>query len=201
MTWIRTIDFDRSSGKLRKLYDRVKDKNHQIDRILMAHSLRPGTLQGHMTLYKNVLHHSDNHLPKWLLEALGLYVSLLNQCDYCVAHHFEGMKRLMGDPLRADEVRTALSEDCPEKAFEGKALVLCQYARVLTRNPASVDKRWMAALRSHGLDDGEILEANQVIAYFAYANRTVLGLGVNTEGETLGHSPGNSESTNNWQHT
>lgn len=33
------------------------------------------------------------------------------------------------------------------------------------------------------------LEINQVVAYFAYANRTVLGLGVNTEGEILGLSP------------
>ena len=41
----------------------------------------------------------------------------------------------------------------------------------------------MLALREAGWDDGEILEINQVCAYFAYANRTVLGLGCSTEGE------------------
>lgn len=56
------------------------------------------------------------------------------------------------------------------------------------------------ALRSQGLDDGEILEINQVAAYFAYANRTVLGLGVTTEGDVLGLSPGDGKGPDDWQH-
>ncbi len=36
-------------------------------------------------------------------------------------------------------------------------------------------------LRTAGLDDGEILDANQVTAYFAYVNRLVDGLGVELE--------------------
>jgi uncharacterized protein YciW len=58
----------------------------------------------------------------------------------------------------------------------------------------------VAALREAGLDDGEILEVNQVVSYFAYANRTVLGLGVDTTGDALGLSPGNSESPDDWGH-
>ena len=56
------------------------------------------------------------------------------------------------------------------------------------------------ALRTAGLDDGEILEVNQVTSYFAYANRTVLGLGVDTQGDVLGLSPGDSGDPNNWSH-
>jgi uncharacterized protein YciW len=55
-------------------------------------------------------------------------------------------------------------------------------------------------LRGLGYDDGEILEINQVAAYFAYANRTVLGLGCNTKGDTLGLAPGNSEDPDDWSH-
>jgi hypothetical protein len=36
------------------------------------------------------------------------------------------------------------------------------------------------------LRTGEILEVNQVASYFAYVNRTVVGLGVTTEGDILG---------------
>lgn len=39
----------------------------------------------------------------------------------------------------------------------------------------------LESLRAAGLDDGQILEANQVIAYFAYVNRVVDGLGVELE--------------------
>ena len=47
----------------------------------------------------------------------------------------------------------------------------------------------VADLRDHGYEDGAILEINQVTAYFNYANRTVLGLGVTTDGDILGLSP------------
>ena len=53
---------------------------------------------------------------------------------------------------------------------------------------------WLAgcsrdAANPAGADDGEILEANQVCAYFNYSNRLLNGLGVTTEGDTLGLSP------------
>jgi uncharacterized protein YciW len=54
-------------------------------------------------------------------------------------------------------------------------------------------------MRSAGLDDGEILEVNQVVAYFAYANRTVSGLGVTTAGDVLGLSPADTGG-DDWHH-
>jgi len=45
-----------------------------------------------------------------------------------------------------------------------------------------------------------MLEVNQVVAYFNYANRTVLGLGVSTDGDILGLSPGNSADVADWSH-
>lgn len=47
---------------------------------------------------------------------------------------------------------------------------------------------------------GEILEINQVVSCFNYANRTVLGLGVHTKGGILGLSPNNSDDPENWAH-
>ncbi len=56
------------------------------------------------------------------------------------------------------------------------------------------------ALRAAGFDDGEILEINQVTAYFAYANRMVLGLGIDIDGDIIGLSPGDSSDPENWSH-
>ena len=56
-------------------------------------------------------------------------------------------------------------------------------------------------LRTAGYSDGEILEINQVSAYFSYANRTVLGLGCSTEGDILGLSPNNNDDPNDWGHS
>lgn len=43
------------------------------------------------------------------------------------------------------------------------------------------------------------LEVNQVAAYFAYANRTVSGLGVTTDGDVLGMSPADTAG-DDWRH-
>ena len=70
----------------------------------------------------------------------------------------------------------------------------------LRRDPAAVSEDEILRLRAAGLQDGEILEVNQVTAYFAYANRTVQGLGGTTGGEVLGLSPGPSDDLGDWEH-
>ena len=148
-----------------------------------------------MALYKNVLHHGANQIPKWFLEALGVLVSHLNRCAYCVEHHATGMARLLGDDERAVTVRRALESD-DGTPFSERERAALTYARKLTRYPAELAEADVRTLRGAGWNDGEILEINQVVAYFAYANRTVLGLGVTTDGDVLGLSP----SGDSWRH-
>jgi hypothetical protein len=62
------------------------------------------------------------------------------------------------------------------------------------------NKADIRAMLDAGWDDGEVLEINQVTAYFNYANRTVLGLGINTEGDIIGLSPGYAADIDNWNH-
>ncbi|MGB4844338.1 MAG: peroxidase-related enzyme [Ferruginibacter sp.] len=201
MSWIKTITPEDASGKLKEIYIRVSTPNKRVDNILMAHSLRPHTLEGHMQLYKNVLHHSSNSLPKWFLETIGVYVSLLNKCAYCVDHHFAGLQKLLkSENDKVIAIRTALVKDEPENYFTGKDLLLLQYAKKLTLLSSSITKTNIELLQGNGIDDGEILEVNQVTAYFCYANRTVLGLGVNSEGDELGLSPNNSNNPDDWNH-
>lgn len=200
MTWIDTVSYDDAQGDLRELYDRIKGPDNNVDNIMLAHSLRPHSMQGHMTLYKYVLHHPRNTLSKAYLEAIGVYVSSLNNCAYCVEHHFAGMARLIGDSARSNAIRKALDNRSPEDAFSGAELAGLKYAGQLTLSPDAVSENDITALREAGLDDGEILEINQVTAYFGYANRTVLGLGVGTAGDIIGLSPGEPDDPDNWSH-
>jgi uncharacterized peroxidase-related enzyme len=200
MSWIETVSYEDSEGELRKLYDRIKGPDDNVDNIMLAHSLRPHSMQGHMTLYKYVLHHPRNTLPKAYLEAIGVYVSSLNNCAYCVEHHFSGMARLINDSERCAAIRRALESRRPEDAFSGAELAGLQYAAQLTTAADRLTEDDIGVLREAGLEDGEILEINQVTAYFGYANRTVLGLGVSTSGDIIGLSPGDSQDPDNWSH-
>jgi len=200
MTWITTVAYEDANGKIKDLYDRIKGPDNNVDNIMMAHSLRPHTMEGHMAIYKNAIHHPGNTLPKWLLEAVGVYVSLINVCEYCIEHHFVGMRRLLNDDVWSAEIRSALEANDPAQAFEGRELAALNYAAKLTRNPTDITPQDLDVLRKAGLEDGEILEVNQVAAYFAYANRTVLGLGINKEGDILGLSPSEGENLADWSH-
>lgn len=200
--WIKHVPYPESDGRLRALYDRVKGPDDNVDNIMLAHSLRPHSMEGHMALYKYVLHHTGNKTPKWFLETIGVSVSLLNDCNYCVEHHYSGLRRLLRDDPRAARIREALEAERYDEDFTADQRAALAYARTLTlepRNEAAL-RDHIAAMRAAGLDDGLILEINQVAAYFNYANRTVLGLGVSTDGDILGLSPGNSENPDDWSH-
>lgn len=199
--WIAHVPYAAANSRLKALYDRIKGPDDNVDNIMLAHSLRPHTMEGHMAIYKYVLHHASNTTPKWFLEAIGVYVSLLNNCHYCVDHHFAGLMRLVGAE-RANSMRAAIESGQFADVFNSGQVAALRYAEALTRAPQAGEalRERVEAMRAAGLDDGRILEVNQVVAYFNYANRTVLGLGVTTDGDILGLSPGNSDNPNDWSH-
>ena len=202
MSWIKTIAYEKADSKLKALYDRVKGPNNNVDNIMMMHSLRPHSMEGHMAIYKYVLHHRDNTIDKWFLETLGVWVSTLNKCDYCVEHHFAGLKRLLNDDEKATQIRSAIDTNNIENApLENRQKTAMEYARKLTNNPGSIREESIEKLRADGYTDGEILEINQVCAYFSYANRTVLGLGCSTKGDILGLTQNNNDDPNDWGHS
>ena len=202
MTFIKVISPQQAGGRLKKIYERVKAPGGQVDNVLQIHSLRPHTLEGHMAIYKAVLHHSANRLPVWYLEAIGVLVSRLNGCDYCAQHHAEGLKRLLkAEALDFTAYSRALEGDEPGDPFTLREKMGLRYARKLTQKPGQIESSDISDLRNAGFDDGEILEINQVTAYFCYANRTVSGLGVNMSGEVLGQSPETGDDDSGWSHS
>jgi len=199
MSWIKTINYEQSTGRLKKLYDRIKGSNNSLDHVLTIHSLRPHSLEGHMVLYKNVLHHSSNTLPKWYLETLGTFVSQLNYCNYCVKHHSVGIKRNLKNDKQFQLIMEAIKTGDFEGVLDKKYIVGIQHAKMLTLHIKDASQDAVQYLRDVGFTDGEILEINQVVSYFNYVNRTVVGLGVTLEKENIGLSP-NSSDEDSWSH-
>lgn len=201
MPFIKVITPDEATGKLASLYQLVGGPGGQVDQVLQAHSLRPHTLEGHMALYKSVLHHRGNKLEVWFLEAIGVLVSRLNGCQYCDRHHTAGLEGLMKkEGLDFPAYDQSLRQNPPGAPFSQKQQAALGYVIKLTRSPGAIQEVDIDHLRKQGFSDGEILEINQVTAYFAYANRSVSGLGVSIEGEVLGLSPQSGDGREAWQH-
>lgn len=185
--WIEMIPLEDAEGELKRVYDMVVTPSGTVDNVMRAHSLRPHTMEGHVVLYRSVLHNPDNVLPFWYLEVIASYTSIVNNCEYSLTHHFMNARRLIADEARADAVFAALKAGRPEDAFEGKELALLRYAAKLTGDVGKMVKSDIELLRQEGCDDGEILEVNQVCAYFNYSNRLLNGLGVTTDGDVIGY--------------
>ena len=185
--WIRMIEDQDADPKLLDVLKLARTPHGTVDNVMRVHSLRPNTMKGHVILYRAALHDDANTLPMWLQEVIGSYVSLLNDCDYSYANHWANAKHLMGDDAKADAAESALKNRKPEDAFDGKTLALLRYAQKLTLTPGEMAREDVTALTEAGVDDGEILEANQIIGYFNYVNRCLNGLGVTTEGDIVGY--------------
>ena len=185
--WIRMVPLEEASGELAEMYETVKTPHGTVDNVMRAHSLRPHTMRGHVVLYRSVLHHPGNTVPLWFLETVAAYVSIINRCDYSLTHHWHNAATLMDDRERAAAVRAALDARAPERVFSGKELELLRYAGKLTATPGEMTRADWDAMKQAGAGDEEILEVNQVCAYFNYSNRLLNGLGVTTEGDVVGY--------------
>lgn len=192
MAWIKSIDPEDATGLLKKYYLDAAAPDGQVDRIMRVHSLAPGTLRGHMALYRSAMHPAAGELSDRERELVGTCVSLENRCVYCIEHHAAGLARHVGGD-EAAAIRRVLEAGADDSPLTRREAAMATYARKLTRTPWDMTERDLAPLREVGLDDTEILELNQIVSYFAYANRTVQGLGVEIGDEEIGLPPGEGE--------
>jgi len=185
--WIKMISDEEADDALLDTLKLARTPHGTVDNVMRVHSLRPNTMRGHVVLYRAALHDDANTLPEWLQETISSYVSILNDCPYSLANHWANARHLIGDDARADAIEKALQARTPETVFDGAELALLRYAKKLTRRPGAMVEADVIALREAGLDDGQILEANQIIGYFNYVNRCLNGLGVTTDGDIVGY--------------
>ena len=185
--WIRMISDQDADNTLTSALDFARTPHGTVDNVMRVHSLRPSTMNGHVTLYRSCLHDSSNTIPMWFQEVISSYVSVLNRCEYSHANHWKNARHLIGDEAKADKVEAALAANRPQDAFDGKELAALQYTEKLTCNPGDMVESDVTAMTSAGWDDGEVLEVNQIVGYFNYVNRLLNGLGVSTAGDVVGY--------------
>lgn len=185
--WIRMLSDDEADETLSQALDLARTPHGTVDNVMRVHSLRPNTMRGHVVLYRACLHDDANTVPMWFQEVISSYVSTLNACPYSYANHWANARHLIGDDARADAVESAIHSRNPGAAFEGAELAALRYAEKLTLRPGEMERADVDSLREAGWTDGEILEINQIVGYFNYANRLLNGLGVTTEGDVVGY--------------
>lgn len=185
MSWIKTIIPDEATDKIKEIYEQITKRYKTIDNITYCQSIRPLSLENHLTFSENLLNSRENKLPVWLVEAIGIYVSYLNGCEYCIEHHYNRLNKLLPIKTKLEKIRSALADDQPGEVFDVWEEAIMKYAKTLTKKPASITSDVIDELRLCGLEDEEILEVNQLVSFINYTNRIALGLGVSIENQSI----------------
>jgi uncharacterized peroxidase-related enzyme len=84
---------------------------------------------------------------------------------------------LLSDNGLADRVE----ENFETAGLDSRRVAILRYAKKLTDTPSNMQQTDVLALRTAGLEESDILELCEVVAYYAYANRIADGLGVSIE--------------------
>lgn len=188
VAWIESVSPEDARGRTREIYDALTARNGRIHNLYRAHSLRPETMEGSDLLYQAVLHCADNRFEAWRGELIATWTAALTGCRYAFLNHGANFVADFPDRERGQRILDALWTALPRDEFDDKTLALLDYAEKLTLRPQDMDESDISALREAGVDEGEVVEANQICASFNYYVRCLNGLGTVLD-EEIGLSP------------
>ncbi|MFQ6005774.1 MAG: peroxidase-related enzyme [Woeseia sp.] len=180
MSWIEEIEVGEADGKLAEVYARLMEKRGKVANILQVHSLNANAMESHLDLYMTIMF-GKSGLSRSEREAIAVVVSATNDCDYCVNHHAEALRRYIKDE---DILQTLAGADGLEE-LEPRLGNIVMHAEKLTSAPSAMTESDLAPLRAEGLTDQDILDITLIVAYFNFVNRIALGLGVSYTAEEL----------------
>lgn len=81
MAWIRIIQEDEATGKLKELYDKYAEPSGEVDNILKIHSLNVKSLRTHYDLYAHLMR-GRSDLSRVQREMIAVVTSAINRCHY-----------------------------------------------------------------------------------------------------------------------
>jgi uncharacterized peroxidase-related enzyme len=176
MAWIRTVPWSDASGALKDAYDwQAKRLGAPTDYTQLG-SLYPDLVQLRLQLYK-VVEACPSGLSPIERQLAALVTSVLNETPHCSSGlvlklESLGAERKFLDRLCADPRTT--------RSGEARLDAIIDYACQLTLSPGSITVDEVEALRRQGLADLDILDLNNMVAYYCYTNRVANGLGLKT---------------------
>ncbi len=180
MSWIREVEHDKSEGKTKEVYDRIKEKRGKLSNIMRVQSLMPSAMDHHLDLYLSIMF-EDRSLSREQCEMIGVVVSSMNGCDYCVNHHAEALNHYWRDKERTN----TLVEGYEDLELPQKDKAMLDFVKKTTEEPDSVKESDLDRLRSKGFSDEQILNMTLIASYFNFVNRIALSMGVELSDEEM----------------
>jgi uncharacterized peroxidase-related enzyme len=174
--WIEKVPPKDATGTLAQAYDRQRKGLGFVSAFTQLSSLYPDLTAVRLELYK-VVDNCPSQLPELAKHAVALTTCILNETPHCASGMVNKLRRVGAD----EALVNAIYRD-PLHASTGDAAIdaLLVYTRKLVTSPGAMTAADVDELRRHGWGDLEILDANNISAYYCYINRVANGLGLKT---------------------
>lgn len=174
MVWIRTVEPEDADVRLADAYEWQARKLGRPTEFTRLGSLDPEIVHARLSLYR-----ASENVPSRLSPSQKLLISyltsILNTTPHCASLARTQLCNMGEEGLvRALDQRDYASLGAVDAA-------LASYVEKLTLRPGEMVAADVEALRGVGLDDLDILDANNQCAHLNYTNRVANGLGLLSE--------------------
>jgi uncharacterized peroxidase-related enzyme len=143
-----------------------------IPNFYRAQTMRPDLIEAEVNLMATILL-GEGALTRQQKEYLFLVCSAANLSTYCVAAHCEIVRMLQIAGPEPEQV--AVDHAATNLPLALKALLT--FGRKLNDEPTKVGEHDIAALRTYGFSDQQIMETMVVVGFAKFANFVAFGLG------------------------
>jgi uncharacterized peroxidase-related enzyme len=151
---------------LRVVWDKCVSKLGFVPNVFSAYSLRPERLRSFMRMY-NELMLAPSGLSKLEREMVAVVVSSANRCYYCLVAHGAAVRQLSGDP----ELGEMMALNYRVAQLDSRQRAMLDFAWKMTATPWLVEDADRAALRAGGLNEADIFDLAETVAFFNLSNR------------------------------
>ena len=171
LPWLEPMaEADMTEHHIKSLVDAARVKSPYFR--LLARD--PDVLEARTRTDKDIFYNPEAGLPRAERELAAAATSRLNGCIYCASVHARFAATYS---KRVDDVQRLLDEGVEARLDERwEAIVAASVA--LTALPMTFGKHHVERLRKVGLDDAAIADLIGAAAFFNWANRLMLSLGV-----------------------
>lgn len=177
--WISTVPESEARGQLADAYAWQAASLGEPAEFTMLGSLYPAIVEERLRLYQAV-ERCPSALAPIERQAAAWVASLLNGTDHCAS----GLSLKLTDLGLSDETKGLVSSFAADGASsplitgDDRLDAICTHAAKLTTRPTEMTADDLDELRSHGLSDLDLVDLNNMVSYYNYINRIVMGLGL-----------------------
>lgn len=151
---------------VRAAFDYLESEHGLLPNVLKAYTFDQEKLKPFMQMYNNLML-ADSPLTMLEREMIGVVVSSLNRCVYCLTSHGAAVRGLSGDPVLGE----LMVMNYRVAKLEPRQRTMLDFAVKVTEESYAVTEEDRDALRKVGFDDRAIWDIAAVASFFNMTNR------------------------------